>query len=42
LLPSGLRNEKIEVGHAVAFLVSDEASVITGAALLVDGGFLTY
>jgi NAD(P)-dependent dehydrogenase (short-subunit alcohol dehydrogenase family) len=28
-----------EVANAIAFLVSDEASYITGAALMVDGGY---
>jgi enoyl-[acyl-carrier-protein] reductase (NADH) len=27
-----------EVGHAIVFLLSDEASGITGAMLNVDGG----
>jgi len=27
------------VAHAILFLVSDEASYITGTSLLVDGGY---
>jgi 3-oxoacyl-[acyl-carrier protein] reductase len=42
ITPLGRRGTPEEVGHAVAFLVSDEASFITGATLLVDGGFLAY
>ncbi|GAA3789987.1 hypothetical protein GCM10022206_32550 [Streptomyces chiangmaiensis] len=30
-----------EIATTVAFLLSDEASCITGAHLAVDGGFLT-
>jgi dihydroanticapsin dehydrogenase len=28
-----------EVAHAILFLVSDEASFVTGASLMVDGGY---
>jgi len=37
--PVGRVGEPEEVGQAVAFLASDEASFITGVALPVDGGF---
>lgn len=37
-IPLGRGGEAEEVGAAIAFLASDLASYITGAALLVDGG----
>ncbi|HTF25280.1 MAG TPA: SDR family NAD(P)-dependent oxidoreductase [Candidatus Limnocylindria bacterium] len=40
--PMGRRGCAEDVGHAVAFLVSAEATFITGTTLLVDGGFLAY
>lgn len=40
--PLGHRGSPQDIGHAVAYLVSDEASFVTGATLLVDGGFLAY
>ena len=38
-VPMGREGEPIEVSDAVLFLASDEASYITGAELVVDGGF---
>lgn len=40
--PLGRRGTAEEIGEAVAFLLSDRASFITGETLKVDGGFLTY
>ena len=38
--PMGRLGDPIEVARAALFLVSDEASFVTGAALPVDGGYL--
>lgn len=40
LHPMGRLGEPSEVGKAIAFLASDDASFITGAILPVDGGYL--
>lgn len=40
--PLGYRGTPRDIGEAVAFLLSDRASFITGSTLLVDGGFLAY
>lgn len=40
--PLGRRGDPKEIGAVVAFLASDEASFVTGATWLVDGGFLSY
>ena len=37
--PMGRRGRPEEVARAVMFLASEEASFITGASLLVDGGY---
>jgi len=39
LHPMGRLGRDIEIANAVLFLVSDEASFVTGANLLVDGGY---
>ncbi len=38
-VPMGREGRRGEVGYAVLFLASDEASYITGTELVVDGGF---
>jgi NAD(P)-dependent dehydrogenase (short-subunit alcohol dehydrogenase family) len=40
--PAGRRGSPEDIGHAVAYLASDEASFVTGTTLVVDGGFLSY
>lgn len=40
--PLGRKGSPHEIAKAVAFLVSEDASFITGATLVVDGGFLAY
>jgi NAD(P)-dependent dehydrogenase (short-subunit alcohol dehydrogenase family) len=39
-IPAGRPGTPAEIAEAVAFLVSDEASYITGESLLVDGGLV--
>jgi NAD(P)-dependent dehydrogenase (short-subunit alcohol dehydrogenase family) len=40
--PLGRRGTPRDIGYAVAYLASEESGFVTGATLLVDGGFLTY
>eukprot|EP00050_Salpingoeca_kvevrii_P017275 m.63603 g.63603 ORF g.63603 m.63603 type:complete len:118 (+) comp7466_c0_seq4:704-1057(+) len=40
-IPLGRFSEVDEVVHAIAFLLSDQASMINGVMLPVDGGFLS-
>ena len=39
-VPMGREGRREEVGYAVLFLTSDEASYITGTEVVVDGGYL--
>ena len=39
-IPAARLGRPREIGTAVAFLLSDDASYVTGAHLAVDGGFL--
>jgi NAD(P)-dependent dehydrogenase (short-subunit alcohol dehydrogenase family) len=38
MIPLGRRGDPRELAHAVRFLLSDEASYITGSVVTVDGG----
>jgi len=40
-IPLGRFADPIDVAHAVAFLLSEQAAMIHGATLPVDGGFLS-
>jgi NAD(P)-dependent dehydrogenase (short-subunit alcohol dehydrogenase family) len=41
-IPSGRLGQPDEAAQVVAFLLSDEASYVTGATLRIDGGHLAY
>jgi NAD(P)-dependent dehydrogenase (short-subunit alcohol dehydrogenase family) len=38
-VPLGRQGDAWDVAHAILFLVSGEASYITGAEIVVDGGY---
>jgi NAD(P)-dependent dehydrogenase (short-subunit alcohol dehydrogenase family) len=38
-VPLGTNQQPVDIGEAVAFMVSDKARFITGETLVVDGGF---
>jgi NAD(P)-dependent dehydrogenase (short-subunit alcohol dehydrogenase family) len=40
-IPAGRQGSAWEVAHAALFLISDEASYVTGQCLIVDGGLTT-
>lgn len=42
MIPLGRWAEPLEIARAVAWLVSDEASYITGTTLVVDGGWMRH
>jgi 3-oxoacyl-[acyl-carrier protein] reductase len=41
MVPLGRIAEAAEVGRVVRFLLSEEASYVTGATIVVDGGMTT-
>jgi meso-butanediol dehydrogenase/(S,S)-butanediol dehydrogenase/diacetyl reductase len=42
IVPMGYRGEPIDIAYAVLYLASDESKYVTGASLVVDGGWTAY
>jgi NAD(P)-dependent dehydrogenase (short-subunit alcohol dehydrogenase family) len=42
IVPMGYRGEPIDIAYAVLYLASDESKYVTGASLIVDGGWTAY
>ncbi len=42
MTPAGRFGKPREIGHAVSFLASENAAFITGAELVVDGGWSAW
>lgn len=42
IVPMGYRGEPNDIAYALVYLASDEAKYVTGAHLVVDGGWTTY
>jgi NAD(P)-dependent dehydrogenase (short-subunit alcohol dehydrogenase family) len=40
-IPTGRLGKPEEIGNLAAFLASEEADYISGAAIVIDGGWLT-
>ncbi|HXG31410.1 MAG TPA: glucose 1-dehydrogenase [Thermodesulfobacteriota bacterium] len=42
IVPMGYRGEPIDIAYALLYLASDESKYVTGATLVVDGGWTAY
>ena len=42
IVPMGKRGEPIDIAYGVLYLASDESRYVTGASLVIDGGWTTY
>ena len=42
IIPMGKRGEPLDIAYGVLYLASDESRYVTGASLVIDGGWTTY